>query len=359
MSDLESANFSETAASNNAAVPNGAPELWFPSQANNTIREIMGAVKREWNRSGPTVTSGGSANAQTLTYTSAVAALVQGQKYSFIAGFTNTGATTLAVSGLTAKAVRLANAALAGGEIVAGQSYQVVYDGTAYQIVSPISTGRGGLLAIQVFTNTGGAVYTPTVGANTYRARVIGGGGGGGGCATTGAAQLAVGASGGGGGYAEKRGLVSAISGATVTAGAGGTAGAAGNNAGGTGSTSSIGAVITATGGAGGAGSGAAAAAPTFCAGVLGGLGASGDINARGEASQSILNTSTVQVIQPSSGGSVLGGSRPGATTQTTAAGLAGMPYGGGGTGGMCAASQTQAAGAAGGDGVVIIEEYS
>lgn len=358
MSDLESANFSETAASNNAAVPNGAPELWFPSQANNTIREIMGAVKREWNRSGPTVTSGGSANAQTLTYTSAVAALVQGQKYSFIAGFTNTGATTLAVSGLTAKAVRLANAALTGGEIVSGQTYVVMYDGTAYQLVSPTSTGRGGLIGMQVFTNTSGATYTPTVGANTYRARVIGGGGGGAGAAATGAAQVAIGGSGGGGGYAEKRGLVSAISGATVTAGAGGTAGSAGANAGGTGSTSSIGAVVTATGGVGGL-AGAVVSVPAFTNGVLGGVGASGDLNAAGGASQTMINTVSTGVIQPSSGASVLGGSQRGVSTANTTAGIAGLAYGGGGTGGANAASQSAAAGAAGGNGVVIIEEYS
>ena len=136
MTDIESSNFSETAASNNAATPNGWPEGQAPSTVNDCAREFMGAAKREWNRAGPTVTSGGSANAQTLTYTTAVAALVRGQKYSFVAGFTNTGATTLAVSGLAATAVRLFNAALTGGEIVAGQTYRVMYDGTAYQLVN-------------------------------------------------------------------------------------------------------------------------------------------------------------------------------------------------------------------------------
>lgn len=143
MSDIEHTNWSETAASNNAAVPNGAPEGWNPSTVNNVLREVMRAVKSDWNRRGPTLTSGGSANAQTLTPTSAVASLVRGQVYSFIAGFTNTGATTLAISGLAATAVRFANAALRGGEIVAGQICEVQYDGTAYQITSPITSISG------------------------------------------------------------------------------------------------------------------------------------------------------------------------------------------------------------------------
>lgn len=99
----------------------------------------MAALKADWNRRGPTTTTGGSANAQTIAFTGrTVQSLVRGQTYSFIAGFSNTGATTLKVDSLTATAIRYQNAALTGGEIVAGQTYQVVYDGTAYQIVSPI-----------------------------------------------------------------------------------------------------------------------------------------------------------------------------------------------------------------------------
>jgi hypothetical protein len=136
MSDIESANWSETAANNNAAVPNGAPEGWPPSSVNDWGREVMAAVKREWDRSHPTVTSGGSANAQTLTYAVTPAALVQGQVYGFVAGFTNTGPTTLQVGSLTAKAVKIDNAALVGDEIQAGAVIVVMYDGAAYQIVS-------------------------------------------------------------------------------------------------------------------------------------------------------------------------------------------------------------------------------
>src|SRR6516162_8770715 len=120
MSDIETSNWSEAAASNNAAPPNGMPEAMAPSGVNDSGREIMAAIKREWDRSHPTVTSGGSANAQTLSYSVNPTALTQGQVYSFIAGFTNTGAATLQVGSLTAKTLKLDGQGLLGGEVAAG-----------------------------------------------------------------------------------------------------------------------------------------------------------------------------------------------------------------------------------------------
>lgn len=108
----------------------------LPSDVNNCARENMAALKRDWNRHNPTVTSGGSANVQTLTYTTAPTAYVQGQTFCFIAGFTNTGATTLNVNALGAKNVFLDGVALAGGEIVATQIVECAYDGTQFQIIS-------------------------------------------------------------------------------------------------------------------------------------------------------------------------------------------------------------------------------
>jgi hypothetical protein len=120
MSDIESATYSEAAGGNNAASPNGAPEGMAPSGVNDTIREIMAAIKRDWNRSHPTVTSGGAANAQTLTYGAAPAGYFQGQRFCFIAGFTNTGAATLNVNSIGAKNIFMDGVGLIGGEIVAG-----------------------------------------------------------------------------------------------------------------------------------------------------------------------------------------------------------------------------------------------
>lgn len=85
-------------------------------------------------------TSGGSANAQTLTMTAPTVAL--GLTISFIAGFTNTGATTLQPTGGSAVAIRkgVNDDALEANDIVLGASYTVYYDGTYYKLM----TGPGG-----------------------------------------------------------------------------------------------------------------------------------------------------------------------------------------------------------------------
>lgn len=128
--------FFQTDALNVTGTNPGYPTGMLPSRIRDDGQTLMGALARDWDRRGPTVTSGGSANAQTLTYTVAQTAIVRGDTYGFIAGFTNTGAMTLAVSGMTAKAVQLGGAALRGMEIVAGLTYTVMYDGTAYQLVA-------------------------------------------------------------------------------------------------------------------------------------------------------------------------------------------------------------------------------
>lgn len=77
-------------------------------------------------------TSGGSANAQTITPSPVITAYTNLQRFGFIAGFTNTGSTTLNVNSLGAKTLKKSNGStnLSGNEILAGQYYVVRYDGT-------------------------------------------------------------------------------------------------------------------------------------------------------------------------------------------------------------------------------------
>ena len=80
-------------------------------------------------------TAGGTANALTLTPSPAIAAYAAGQVFRFTAGAAaNTGATTVAVSGLAATAIQANGAALTGGEIAANRQYSVLYDGAAFQL---------------------------------------------------------------------------------------------------------------------------------------------------------------------------------------------------------------------------------
>lgn len=82
-------------------------------------------------------TSGGSANAQTITNTRQFGALFTGMWAVFVPGNTNTGSMTLAVDGLAAKNVFCNGAAALAGQVVSGIPAYCRYDGTQWQLVNP------------------------------------------------------------------------------------------------------------------------------------------------------------------------------------------------------------------------------
>lgn len=90
-------------------------------------------------------TSGGSANAQTLTPTPAITSYVAGQTFRFKAGFTNAGATTVAISGLGTIAVQSSGTALAGGEIIVNQFYEIILDTTSTAQLLAVAASAGTL----------------------------------------------------------------------------------------------------------------------------------------------------------------------------------------------------------------------
>jgi hypothetical protein len=83
----------------------------------------------------------GSANAYVITPSPAITAYAAGQKFSFKASNGNTAASTLNVNGLGTKSIVLASGVdVASGDILSGSIYEVVYDGTDMQLVSPSGT---------------------------------------------------------------------------------------------------------------------------------------------------------------------------------------------------------------------------
>lgn len=137
MAQIQTSSWSEVAASNNSASPNGAPEGMAAAGVNDTIREIMSAVKIEYNRSHATVTAGGTADAMTLTYGTAPTAYTAGMSFRFIKDAAdNTGAATLNVNGLGAKSIvkRDGSTALSASDMKAGALYEVTYDGTNFRL---------------------------------------------------------------------------------------------------------------------------------------------------------------------------------------------------------------------------------
>ena len=84
----------------------------------------------------------GAANVYTLTLTPASPGVNQayrtGVSYVFVASVLNTGASTLSVDGLAAKAItKFGTVPLVAGDIVNGQMCVVVYDGTRFQLLNP------------------------------------------------------------------------------------------------------------------------------------------------------------------------------------------------------------------------------
>jgi hypothetical protein len=95
----------------------------------------------------------------TGTTTPALAAYATGNQFSFLVANTNTGAVTLNVDGIGAKAItRTGTTALVAGDMVAGQAVEIIYDGTRFQLVNGNSftnlkvSGTLGVTGVATFT---------------------------------------------------------------------------------------------------------------------------------------------------------------------------------------------------------------
>ena len=101
------------------------------------------------------LTSVSGTNTIVATAPLSMAAYVAGQTFRFIAAGANTGAVTININSIGAKSItRDGTTALVAGDIVSGGAYQVVYDGTEFQLqnssnasvqVSSFSAGTTGL----------------------------------------------------------------------------------------------------------------------------------------------------------------------------------------------------------------------
>jgi hypothetical protein len=136
--------FSQTDANNNTGTVPTWAEGMAPSQVNDSARALQGAITREWNWGHPTITSGGAANVQTLTYSVAPAAYYNGQRFCFEAGFTTSGSSTLNVNSLGAIAIKTVSAGVlsdtSSGTITAGDRLCVTYrsTGPSFTIEGPV-----------------------------------------------------------------------------------------------------------------------------------------------------------------------------------------------------------------------------
>ncbi len=109
-------------------------------------------------------------DAYAITLVPAPTAYTTGMVVNFTAGTLNTGAATLNVNGLGAKSlVRNFNVALVTGDILAGQAITAIYDGTNFQMQSPVTriigstNGTFSAQAAGTQTITHGLGRTPTI----------------------------------------------------------------------------------------------------------------------------------------------------------------------------------------------------
>ena len=95
----------------------------------------------------------------TGTVVPALSAYATGNQFSFLVANTNTGAVTINVDGIGAKAItRTGTTPLVAGDMVAGQAVEIIYDGTRFQLVNGNSftnlkvSGTLGVTGVATFT---------------------------------------------------------------------------------------------------------------------------------------------------------------------------------------------------------------
>lgn len=124
------------------------------------IAQVQGAIQQSaYTYCG---TAGGTANAITLTPSPAITSYVAGHRFQFKSASANNSSVTVAISGLTTKAItKNGTTALSGGEIPSGAVIDIMYDGTEFQLLDPVE-----LLTASVSTAMLATIATKTILSN-------------------------------------------------------------------------------------------------------------------------------------------------------------------------------------------------
>ena len=324
-------------------------------------------------------TVGGTANALTATLDPAPASYsdLTGTPFRIKIALTNTGAATLNLNGLGAVAIgRSDNSAVAAGDLLAGRTVELMFDGGSFQIIglSPSSVGllpssvgllpssvgllpssEGRLINTQVFTSSG--TYTPTSGMTFCIMEGVGGGGAGGGATTPPAGNVSLGAPGTAGTWGKARFTASVIGASkvvTIGAGGAGVPGLSGANGGDT----SVAGILQLPGGRGGPAFNNGFPPTANGNGAISSAATGANIAARsGTAPYPSIGLSEAVGVGASGGDSPLGAG--GFTISVNTNGIAATGNGAGGSGTcLTAYGWGVGTGGAGSPGILIITEY-
>lgn len=124
------------------------------------ITDIQTGIRRT---AGQLATSTGSANAQLLAVDANITSYNTGDRFSFIAGYTNTGAATFNVNSISAKNVFINGGALPAYTIKAGMTYELMYDGTQLVLIGGSTAVAPVLVSRIEFSNSSAAQNTGTI----------------------------------------------------------------------------------------------------------------------------------------------------------------------------------------------------
>ena len=147
--------WSTTAGSNTTVNGINIDEGWSAADINNSIRDIMAQLALLRKLISGSVTTGGSANAQTLASGFSMSAYQQDMPLVFEAGYTNTASATLNVDSIGAKTlIRGDGQVLFPADIVAGGIYWAIYESGADKIVLLNPSNQRGIVGINAQTGT-------------------------------------------------------------------------------------------------------------------------------------------------------------------------------------------------------------
>lgn len=107
-------------------------------------------------------TTSGTQPTYVLTPSPAITAYATGQEFTILIHSANTGAATINISGLGAKAITKNGAtALSSGDLALNGEYKIVYDGTQFQVMGVSSSGSGGLTNFLTQYSAGNLIVGP------------------------------------------------------------------------------------------------------------------------------------------------------------------------------------------------------
>jgi hypothetical protein len=106
----------------------------------------------------------------TASVSPSLTAYASGQMFAFVAANTNTGAVTINISSLGAKAItKNGNTALSAGDLTANYLFVVVYDGTQFQVVGVSATTFTNLTVSGVLTLSGAGTQLNSTGTGAWK----------------------------------------------------------------------------------------------------------------------------------------------------------------------------------------------